>query len=64
MNEYYKICAFPKTQKKKHRTPRVSDKTYHKVFDACEGKCVLCGVSRQLELHHVLRARKEFNRQL
>ena len=54
MNDYYKICAFPKPKNKKHRTPTVSDKTYYKVFNTCEGKCVLCGISKGLELHHVL----------
>lgn len=54
MNEYYKNCAFPKPTTKKHSTPKVSHETYQKVFEACKGSCALCGVKRNLELHHVL----------
>ncbi len=61
MNEYYKSCAFPKPSSKNHKRPSVSDKTYYKVWNACEGTCVLCGIKQDLQLHHVKRKRKEFN---
>lgn len=38
---------------KKHRTETVSDKTYKAVFERDKGKCQLCGISQQLELHHI-----------
>lgn len=53
MNEYYKHCKFPKTGPKKKERPRVSKETYQKVFKACNGKCVLCGSTRNLHLHHI-----------
>ena len=54
MNDYYKKCAFPKPQAKKHQRARVSTETYDKVFNACKGRCVLCGTTQLLELHHIL----------
>lgn len=32
---------------------KVSKETYKKVFDACNGMCVLCGSTYWLELHHI-----------
>lgn len=54
MNEYYKTCKFPKPNIKKHKREVVTDKTYYKVWNACHGTCVLCGVKTNLELHHIL----------
>lgn len=38
---------------------KVSKETYEKVFNACEGRCVLCGKARDLQLHHVLSRGKD-----
>lgn len=32
---------------------KVSKETYEKVFEACQGMCVLCGKTQTLQLHHV-----------
>lgn len=32
---------------------KVSKETYEKVYNACEGRCVLCGRMAWLELHHI-----------
>lgn len=52
----YSKMAFPKGQNlvKKARKKQVSKDTYQKVFDCCNGKCVLCGKQTELHLHHVL----------
>lgn len=55
MNDYYKTCAYPKQQSKKKKRETVTDRTYYKVFTACNGTCMLCGTKQGLELHHVLR---------
>jgi 5-methylcytosine-specific restriction endonuclease McrA len=52
-NDYYQKCMFPKPQKVKKRKPRVSEETYNYVFNACKGRCVLCGTSQYLHLHHI-----------
>ena len=31
----------------------VSEDTYRKVFEACQGMCVLCSTTQNLELHHI-----------
>lgn len=51
----YSNFAFPKEQKdiKKRKMETVSKDTYQKVFETCKGKCVLCGTTRNLELHHI-----------
>jgi 5-methylcytosine-specific restriction endonuclease McrA len=51
----YSKMAFPKTSKQvlKHKKETVSKSTYQKVFEACKGKCVLCGTKKDLQLHHV-----------
>lgn len=54
MNEYYKHCAFPKPKNKKKKRETVTDRTYYKVWTACQGTCMLCGAKQNLELHHVL----------
>ena len=54
MNEYYITCAFPKQKGKPKKRNRVSDETYYKVFNACNGTCMLCGTKKALEMHHVL----------
>lgn len=51
----YSNMAFPKGKnlvKKKLKT-RVSKSTYNEVLEACKSKCVLCGIQRELELHHI-----------
>lgn len=53
MNDYYKTCKFAKPELKKHKRATVSETTYQIVFEACKGKCVLCGTSRDIECHHV-----------
>lgn len=50
----YTKMAFPKTPKKKHERLKVSAKTYNYVYKKCNGRCVLCGTTNFLELHHVL----------
>lgn len=47
---------FPKEQKgiKNRKKKTVSKDTYQKVFEACKGKCGLCGAKDILELHHIL----------
>lgn len=32
---------------------KVSKETYEKVYNACDGKCVLCGKTRGLQAHHI-----------
>ena len=55
MNDYYKTCKFAKGGTKKHKKEQVSADTYAKVFEACKGKCALCGASNKpLQLHHIL----------
>lgn len=54
MNEYYKTCAYPKPQTKKKKRETVTDRTYYKVWTACQGTCMLCGTKQNLEMHHVL----------
>ena len=51
----YSIFAFPKGKNlvKKNKTIRVSKSTYDEVFEICKGRCVLCGVKKDLELHHI-----------
>ena len=53
MNEYYKHCAFPKPTIKKHKRETVTDRTYYKVWNLCNGTCQLCGTKQSLELHHI-----------
>lgn len=56
MNDYYKTCKFAKGGTKKHKKEQVSADTYAKVFEACKGKCALCGTSNKpLQLHHIMR---------
>ena len=38
---------------KKARKKSVSKSTYQKVYNACKGKCGLCGTKDILELHHI-----------
>ena len=54
MNDYYKTCKFAKPSLKKRKRATVSKDTYQKVFEACKGKCVLCGTTQNLELHHIM----------
>ena len=51
----YSNFAFPKAQKgiKNRKRKAVSKDTYQKVFEACKGKCGLCGAKDILELHHI-----------
>lgn len=51
----YSKMAFPKGSKmtKNKKKESVSKITYEKVFKACKGKCVLCGGTQSLELHHI-----------
>lgn len=51
----YSIFAFPKGKNlvKKKKKQKVSKSTYDEVFEICKGRCVLCGVQRELELHHI-----------
>ena len=53
MNEYYKICKFAKPQTKKKKKETVTDRTYYKVWNLCNGTCQLCGTRQSLELHHI-----------
>ena len=32
---------------------KVSKETYNKVFEACQGMCVLCGRTQGLQAHHI-----------
>ena len=52
MNEYYKICKFAKPSPKKKEKAKVSNDIYLKVYEACKGKCVLCG-ARDIQAHHI-----------
>lgn len=52
MNDYYKNCAFPKPETKKKEREKVSEETYNRVFNICEGRCVLCGAAGTQE-HHI-----------
>ena len=49
----YSWARFNKEPRKKHKRLVVSKDTYNQVFKACKGKCVLCGTTLQLELHHI-----------
>lgn len=49
----YKEFCYPKPSFKENRRVTVSKETYEKVFKACKGRCVLCGSSNNLELHHI-----------
>lgn len=51
----YSKMAFPKGQKQvlNRKKETVSKNTYQKVFEACKGKCVLCGTRKDLQLHHI-----------
>ena len=49
----YSWAKFSKEPTKKHRRLVVSKDTYQEVFEACKGKCVLCGTNKELELHHI-----------
>lgn len=53
MNDYYRTCKFAKECTKKHKKEQVSNDTYIKVFNACKGKCVLCGTPYNLQAHHI-----------
>lgn len=52
----YSNFMYPKQTRiaKKERKKSVSKITYEKVYNACKGKCVLCGATQNLELHHIL----------
>lgn len=52
-NDYYKNCAFPKPTIEKRGKPKVSPETYNLVFNTCDGRCVLCGTTKFLHLHHI-----------
>lgn len=47
------MIGFPKEKVKKHRTEKVTNKTYYAVFNRDNGTCQLCGVKVGLELHHI-----------
>ena len=51
----YSQMMFPKEQKciKKRKKETVSKDTYQKVFEACKGKCIICGTQKYLQLHHI-----------
>ena len=51
----YSNFKFPKQTKiaKKGRKKFVSKITYEKVYNACKGKCGICGAKDILELHHI-----------
>ena len=51
----YSNFMFPKQTRiaKKERKKSVSKITYEKVYNACKGKCGLCGATQNLELHHI-----------
>ena len=53
MNDYYKNCAFPKPRTKKKKRETVTDRTYYKVWTACDGTCQICGAKQGLQLHHI-----------
>ena len=53
MNDYYRKCAYPKQQAKKKKRGRVTDETYYKVWNSCNGTCQLCGSRLSLQLHHI-----------
>lgn len=44
---------FPKPKTKKHRKETVTRDTYNTVYRRDKGRCRLCGISGQLELHHI-----------
>lgn len=52
----YSNFMYPKQTRiaKKGRKKSVSKITYEKVYNACKGKCGLCGATQNLELHHIL----------
>ena len=52
----YSNFMYPKQTRiaKKGRKKSVSKSTYEKVYNACKGKCGLCGATQNLELHHIL----------
>jgi 5-methylcytosine-specific restriction endonuclease McrA len=52
-SDYYTTCKFAKKPIKKAKRETVNKDTYQKVFEACKGKCVLCGTTQQLQLHHI-----------
>ena len=52
MNDYYKTCKFAKPRLVKHKRATVSEDTYRTVYEACKGKCVLCG-ARDVQAHHI-----------
>lgn len=44
---------FPKPKLKKHKTETVTTETYDFVYERDSGKCVICGNSDNLQLHHI-----------
>lgn len=52
MNDYYKTCKFAKPSQKKKKRAKVSNDTYQRVYEACKGKCVLCGAT-DIQAHHI-----------
>lgn len=50
----YSLFTFAKEGTKKRKREKVSKDTYEKVLMACKGKCVLCGTTQNLVLHHIL----------
>ena len=53
MHEYYQICKFSKPKYVKHKRETVTKETYKTVYEACKGRCVLCGRRDGLQLHHI-----------
>ena len=64
MNDYYKTCKFAKPSPKKHKRETVSKDTYRTVYNACKGKCVLCGTTQNLQLHHIYSRGKDLTNKI
>lgn len=49
-----KLVAKKPMKKVSKKRKSVSNETYEIVYERCQGKCALCGATRNLELHHIL----------
>lgn len=49
----YSNFKFPKIKTPKKKTRRVSKTTYNEVLKKCKKRCVMCGSTQNVQLHHI-----------
>ena len=49
----YSSFLYPKPRRKKKKDTYVKPEVYYTVFNECKGTCQLCGIQRELQLHHI-----------